>query len=201
MVSAACKRTKVEQSEYFFTQREVRDATGWPDHQVKLHLRKLVEMEYVLLHRGGRGQSFVYELLYRGEGESGKPFLMGLIDAAKLAHDDNRDSPKSNRDSRKGERDIAGTARGHIGDSPGTSTQKARNASADAALFDVESNTDEKTLLGSEAEGPVDPSPNLKYPKPEKKVRRYLLRDRGGNGRAASFSPGALRRRPSREKE
>jgi hypothetical protein len=36
-------------------------------------------MEYVLTHRGGRGQSFIYELLYDGQGEDGQPFLSGLI--------------------------------------------------------------------------------------------------------------------------
>jgi hypothetical protein len=34
--------------------------------------------------RGGRGQSFCYELLYNGEGQSGEPFLLGLIDVEKL---------------------------------------------------------------------------------------------------------------------
>ena len=44
-------------------------------------------MEYLLVHRGGRGQSFVYELLYEGQGDDGKPFLMGLIDVDKLRAD------------------------------------------------------------------------------------------------------------------
>ena len=41
-------------------------------------------MDCVLGHRGGRGQSFVYELLYDGGGKSGEPFLVGLIDARHL---------------------------------------------------------------------------------------------------------------------
>ena len=41
-------------------------------------------MEYLLVHRGSRGQSFVYELLYAGEGQDGQPFLMGLLDVEKL---------------------------------------------------------------------------------------------------------------------
>ncbi len=49
---------------------------------------RLVDMEYVLVHHGGRGQSLVYELLYSGEGEDGASFLMGLIDAASLARKD-----------------------------------------------------------------------------------------------------------------
>ena len=48
-----------------FTRREVREASGWEgaDTQLKVHLGRLVELEYLLVHRGGRGQSFVYELL------------------------------------------------------------------------------------------------------------------------------------------
>ena len=195
MVHAACERQRLEQNEYFFTQRDVREATGWPDHQVKLHLRKLVEMEYVLLHRGGRGQSFVYELLYRGEGDAGKPFLMGLIDVGALrnvAIDENRDSRNGKWDSRKDDRDISGTARGDAGERGGTAKQIARKASADAALLDAPRKPEEKTLSASEPRE-VDQSRMLALPKPEKKVRRYLLRGRGGNGRVASFTP----RRPT----
>jgi len=39
----------------------------------------LMEMEYVLAHRGGRGTSFVYELLYDGAADEAGPRLPGLI--------------------------------------------------------------------------------------------------------------------------
>jgi len=52
-----------------------------------VHLDRLVELEYVLTHRGGRGQSFEYELLYDGKGKDGKPFLVGLIDVEALRRD------------------------------------------------------------------------------------------------------------------
>ena len=58
----------------------MRGATGWTDFQVRVHLGRLVELEYVLVHRGGRGQSFVYELLYEGQGQDGRPFVIGLVD-------------------------------------------------------------------------------------------------------------------------
>jgi DNA primase len=69
---------------------------GWSDFQVKMHMHKLEELEYVLVHRGGRGQSFVYELLYDGQGRDGKPFLMGLIDieALKCAYDEKKEHQK-----------------------------------------------------------------------------------------------------------
>jgi hypothetical protein len=50
-----------------------------------------VELEYILTHRGGRGQSFLYELLYTGEGGDGSKFLMGLIDPDKLTYNNNWD--------------------------------------------------------------------------------------------------------------
>jgi hypothetical protein len=79
-----CEREGIERSQWRFSQRDVREKTGWTDKQVKTHLAKLQGLEYVLAHRSGRGQSYVYELLYGGEGQDGRPFLMGLIDTAKL---------------------------------------------------------------------------------------------------------------------
>ncbi|MGH7213177.1 MAG: toprim domain-containing protein [Tepidisphaeraceae bacterium] len=79
-VNDECKRLKLLRSDYRFTRRDVRRHVGWSDFQVRTHLQKLVDLEYVLTHRGGRGQSFVYELVYGGEGADGKPFTLGLID-------------------------------------------------------------------------------------------------------------------------
>jgi hypothetical protein len=83
-VSDDCKRLKMLRSDYRFTRRDVRRHVGWSDFQVRIHLQKLVDLEYVLTHRGGRGQSFVYELVYGGEGTDGKPFTLGLIDTNTL---------------------------------------------------------------------------------------------------------------------
>ena len=40
---------------------------------------RLVDMEYGIVHRGGRGQTFTYELLYHGKGADGDSFIDGLI--------------------------------------------------------------------------------------------------------------------------
>jgi len=89
MVNAMAKDECVNGEEVRFTRRQVRDFTGWSEFQVRTHMERLQRMEYVLVHRGMRGQSFVYELLYDGEGRDGQPFLMGLIDhktVQKTAH-------------------------------------------------------------------------------------------------------------------
>jgi hypothetical protein len=89
MVEAQCVAQGITRTDTRFSRREVREHAGWSDFQVKMHMHKLEELEYVLVHRGGRGQSFVYELLYDGAGRDGKPFLMGLADvhALKRAYD------------------------------------------------------------------------------------------------------------------
>jgi DNA primase len=85
LVAEAAQAQGVRRSEVRFTRREVRERTGWSNTQVHIHLGRLVELEYLLVHRGGgSGQRFVYELLYAGQGEDGKPFLAGLIDVEAL---------------------------------------------------------------------------------------------------------------------
>ncbi len=84
MVAAECKRQQIERTEYRFSRRDVRAVTGWGDTQLRLHLGRLEELEYLLAHRGGRGQSFVYELAFAIEGDGNRPVMPGLIDVEKL---------------------------------------------------------------------------------------------------------------------
>src|ERR1019366_4432916 len=84
MVTAECKQQRIERADYRFSRREVRAVTGWGDTQLRLHLGKLEELEYLLIHRGGRGQSFVYELAVAVQGDGGGPVMPGLIDVEKL---------------------------------------------------------------------------------------------------------------------
>jgi DNA primase len=96
MVETRCAAQGITRTDTRFSRREVREYTNWSDFQVKMHMHKLEELEYVLVHRGGRGQSFVYELLYDGAGRDGKPFLMGLVDVETLecAYDGKKEHQK-----------------------------------------------------------------------------------------------------------
>jgi len=78
MVRHECERLHTTPGDYRFGQKEVRDYTGWSAYQVKVHMRRLVELEYVYSHRGCRGRLFEYELVYAGEGDSGKKFVLGI---------------------------------------------------------------------------------------------------------------------------
>jgi len=84
LVRESCTEQKVLRCEYRFTRREVRERTGMSYEQVRVHLDRLVELEYVLAHRGGRGQSFEYELLFDGYSEKAGPHLSGLIEMGAL---------------------------------------------------------------------------------------------------------------------
>jgi DNA primase len=84
--SGECARLDLRRPDLRFTRRQLRAATGWGDTQLKVHLSRLVELEYLLAHRGAPGPAggvggFHYELLYDGEAEGGTPFLMGLSPA------------------------------------------------------------------------------------------------------------------------
>ena len=84
MVRGECQRKKMERSDFRFSRRDVRAYAEWGDTQLKTHLRRLEELEYLLVHRGGRGQSFVYELQFESKEDNRKPFFPGLIDVKKL---------------------------------------------------------------------------------------------------------------------
>ena len=81
MVQELEKEHGVAPREVRFTWRDVLEATQWSDNQLKVHCARLAEMEYLLVHGGGRGQHLQYELLF--DGGDGR-HLCGLIDAAEL---------------------------------------------------------------------------------------------------------------------
>jgi hypothetical protein len=78
MVRAECDRQRIEREECRFSRRDVRAYTRWSDSQLKRHLGRLEDLEYLIVHRGGRGQSFVYELYFDSAAEAARPTLPGL---------------------------------------------------------------------------------------------------------------------------
>ncbi len=115
------QRLKLARADFRFTRRDVRAHTGWGNTQLKLHLSRLEEMEYLLPHRGRRGQSFVYELLYDGQGQDGKPFVIGLLDVESLRTGSAKTAPDSAHDPNKSglEADQSAPGRGQVGPKTG----------------------------------------------------------------------------------
>jgi DNA primase catalytic core len=103
MVKTHCATEQICRTQYRFSRRQLREYTGLSDTQLRVHLERLVELEYLLVHRGMRGQSFVYELLFDGPAASEAPHLSGLIDVATMTR------------SRGSDPHLAGSTRAHRG--------------------------------------------------------------------------------------
>jgi hypothetical protein len=70
--------TPVRKSDISFTRREVREFTGWTNTRIHIHLKELIEMEYVVTENG-RGTSLqTYKFIYDGQGKDGRRFIPGI---------------------------------------------------------------------------------------------------------------------------
>jgi DNA primase catalytic core len=108
LVQERMKEQGLPQREVRFARGELRAATGTSDSQLKVHLARLAELEYLLIHRALRGQGFVYELLYDGDAQA-SVHLSGLIDTAALqTHSYDARRPASNGEQPAPGRGVAG---------------------------------------------------------------------------------------------
>ena len=82
-VATRAAEQNITRAEVRFSRRELREACAWGDTQLKVHLGRLVELEYLVVHRGERG-GHSYELAWDGAGRDGAAFLVGLLDPAAL---------------------------------------------------------------------------------------------------------------------
>lgn len=98
-VQQQCEGEKIAQRDFRFSRRDIRGVVEWSDTALKVHVARLVEMEYLLVHRGGRGQSFDYELTYQGEGSGGERFFNGLMAPKNLS---NKGARSGQNDQRSG---------------------------------------------------------------------------------------------------
>ncbi|AWH87799.1 CHC2 zinc finger domain-containing protein [Limnobaculum parvum] len=103
-----------------FSRRDVRAALGWGDTQLKIHLARLLEMEYLLLYR--RGLTYEYTLLWDGEDNNGT-HLCGLLDTG----NDNRSGCEPDRSNVGGTQSASGR---HV---VGGQSESEKGASGQAA--------------------------------------------------------------------
>ena len=88
-VAGECERQAIPRAQLRFSRRVLREAISWGDTQLRVHLERLLELEYLLAHREGPGGKFVYELVYEVAGQAsgaGRAQFAGLLDVATL-HD------------------------------------------------------------------------------------------------------------------
>jgi hypothetical protein len=141
LVRSRMREQGAAQKDIRFSRAELRAATGASDTQLKVHLARLTELEYLLIHRALRGQGFAYELLDdRGGDDSDNTgdakHLPGLIDVAALqtplAHHYDAQRSASN-----GERSATG--RGVVGmrSGGGQTAKPARSPHESSLLADT----------------------------------------------------------------
>jgi hypothetical protein len=77
-VRAQVGGTDTPRGDVRFTRRQVRGALGLSDTQLRVHLERLVQLEYVRLHSGQNGSLYTYSLLFDGDAGRDAPQAMGL---------------------------------------------------------------------------------------------------------------------------
>jgi hypothetical protein len=81
-VSEISRRDSIPRAAVRFTRRQLRQALKCADFAMRTYLARLVELEYVLVHRGRNGQQYVYELIVDyGELEDEVPDLVSTVEA------------------------------------------------------------------------------------------------------------------------
>ncbi|MCR6497146.1 hypothetical protein LJB71_13530 [Thermomonas sp. S9] len=107
-VSAQAALQGLDRPAVRFTRRGVRGALGLSDTQLRVHLERLVALEYVRLHSGQNGSLYTYSLIFDGASDRDAPQLMGLREGPTL-----RGQTPTLRGATP---DLAGTLRSPCGD-------------------------------------------------------------------------------------
>ncbi len=133
-VTTECATRRLAREAFRFLAREARAVTGLGVTQVKLHLQRLVELEYVLVHRAPRGQGVSYELLVEGAVAPAEAALLDTI----LGYDPERSAfSGSGRPSVGGWSDVANRA------------QRARASRRDRLLVGVARTPPQRPAVGA----------------------------------------------------
>lgn len=84
-VADIAARDVLRASEVRFTRRQLRERGGMSDAAVRVHLERLLALEYLRSAVGRNGQRFEYELAFDGDLHQSSPQMMGLIDVATIS--------------------------------------------------------------------------------------------------------------------
>lgn len=121
-----CTRLSVKRADLFFSRRALREAIAWGDTQLRVHLERLVDLEYIMTHREGPGGKYLYELVYEVSDDTHAQ-VAGLIDIAALqALVAEATMPKSRDETPE----VAGGVRGDSGSVAGLSRDDKTPANA-----------------------------------------------------------------------
>lgn len=160
-VKAWAEKQAVKPDELRFTRRDVRAALGWGDTQLKIHLARLLEMEYLLLHR--RGLTYEYALLWDG-GDGEEAHLCGLLDVEDAQEiptgnegSASRSGSEADRSDKNGKRSAPG--RGAVGHRSGSEKAASGQAAQGPAAETV--GHGRSAVIKGKAKTAQPPSPSL----------------------------------------
>lgn len=134
-VTGECQRQDIPRADVRFSRRTLREALAWGDTQLKVHLARLAELEYLVVHRT-KTNGFEYELVYDNVAEGDSVRFPGLADIDALAQA--YDAARSGQDSKR-----SATGRRAVGPRSAGSRNGEKPAKPDAAQVAVDS-TDER---------------------------------------------------------
>jgi DNA primase len=83
-VTRCAAQQQIARHDVRFTQRQLRETLEWQDRALRRQLTRLVELEYVLVYRSGRGNGRVYQLLYEPQPENAPSWQLGIREAPAL---------------------------------------------------------------------------------------------------------------------
>jgi DNA primase len=130
------------------TRRQLRSVCGMSDAAIRVHLERLITMEYVRAAAGRNGQRYEYELLFDGDLERSAPQMIGLIDADGLRAASVLPAVSI---------DTAGTLQGVTGDlAPGSQGACTGLAPTSQSIDPAENGSAAGTLPASGAENSTD---------------------------------------------
>ena len=124
-----------------FSRRTVRAHLGLSDTQLRVHLDRLVQLEYVRMHSGQNGSLYTYSMVFDGQSESDAPQVCGLREV------EDEVTLRGKRATLRGQTpDLAGTLRPPCGDLAATlrGGETTRNASNGVGSGDLKAAMPEK---------------------------------------------------------
>ena len=128
MVGQMSVRAQMPRSDVRFSRAQVREHTGLSDTQCRVHLQRLVDLEYLLTHRGQRGQSYEYELLHEVPENHSVPRLGGLIEVSALGGTSAKSAQPNESPQTEGTK--ASSRGGEVGNAGSLRPQNGPNAGA-----------------------------------------------------------------------
>lgn len=153
-VQDTARAQAVRPEELHFTRRDVRASLGWGDTQLKIHLSRLLELEYLMLYR--RGLTYEYRLLWDGE-DNEQAHLCGLLNV-----DDNEGgASRSGSEPDRSDTEDQQSAPGRDGVGGQSGNRKVASGQAAQGPEAKPVGLNENAVIRKKKKTPLPPSPSL----------------------------------------